>query len=56
MTPPSDDQTDNNRDIPDFDKTVTLLCCEKHGITYLETEFCPQCDEEKNHASETGRD
>jgi hypothetical protein len=56
MTPPSDDQTDNNRDNPDFDKTVTLLRCEKHGITYLETEACPQCEKEKKQSSEAAKD
>jgi hypothetical protein len=50
MTPPNDEQADTNQDAPDFDKTVNLLHCSKHGITYLETEGCPECAKEKGES------
>ena len=48
MTPPDDDQTDNERDNPDYAKTVILKRCAKHGIAYMEDEGCPECEKEKN--------
>jgi hypothetical protein len=47
MTPPNDNQTGST---PDFDKTVPLKQCEKHGTTFLETEGCPECAKEKQSA------
>ncbi len=52
MTPPNDEQADTRQDDPDFDKTVNLLHCSKHDITYLETEGCPECAKEKGASPE----
>lgn len=50
MTPPNDNQTGKPSEAPDFDQTVPLKRCSKHGITYMETETdggCPECEKEK---------
>lgn len=52
MTPPNDEQAATNQDTPDFDKTVNLLRCGKHNVTYLETEGCPECAKEKGESPE----
>jgi len=54
MTPPNDDQADNESENPDYAKTVILKRCAKHGAAYMEEEGCPECEKEKKQSAEKG--
>ncbi|MBK9160112.1 MAG: hypothetical protein IPM27_00830 [Nitrosomonadales bacterium] len=48
MTPPENEQPDNKPADDDHEKTVQLKRCPKHGLPYLPSEGCPECNKEKN--------
>jgi len=48
MTTPNDNQSKNDTD---YDETVPLKHCDKHDLTYMETEGCPECAKEKNQSA-----
>jgi len=52
MTPSDNEQTDRKSGDAEYEKTVSLLRCAKHGLAYMANESCPECDKEKNAASE----
>ena len=47
MTPP-DDKQDKNPSNPEFQSTLILMRCNKHGVSYYVGENCPECEKEKN--------
>ena len=51
MTPSDDNQPDNSQNNQEFDQTVKLMRCEKHGISFLVNEGCPECAREKDPSS-----
>jgi hypothetical protein len=51
MTPPDNEQTtDNQSTDSEHEKTVILMRCEKHDLTYMANEGCPECEKEKSSA------
>jgi|GEM_PF-4652887 hypothetical protein len=50
MTPPDNDQTDNQTCNSEHEKTVILIRCEKHDLVYMANEGCPECEKEKSGA------
>ncbi len=47
MTMADNDQTNDNTG-GGHEKTVILQRCEKHGIPYMPSEGCPECEKEKS--------
>lgn len=47
MAPPDNEQTENKSSDSENEKTVILMRCDKHGITYMANEACPECEKEK---------
>ena len=54
MTPTDNEQTGNKSGDSEFERTVTLLRCEKHSLTYMENEGCPECEKENGAPSGEG--
>jgi hypothetical protein len=52
MTPPDNEQTDNEIRDSEHEKTVILMRCEKHDLVYMENEGCPECEKEKSGAAD----
>jgi len=50
MTPSNDNQPDSNPDKQELDRTVKLMRCNKHGISFYLGDTCPECDKENNPA------
>jgi len=48
MTPPDNEQTEKKSGDAEFERTVTLLRCEKHTLVYMANEGCPECEKEKD--------
>ena len=48
MTPPDNEQTKNDSNDSEFEKTVTLMRCAKHDLAYMANEGCPECKKEKD--------
>ena len=46
MTPSNDNQPGNNPDNQEFLRTVKLMRCQKHGVSYYAGENCPECAKE----------
>jgi len=55
MTPPDNEQSNSQSRGNELERTLTLMRCEKHGLTYLENESCPECDKEKDGAGSEGK-
>ena len=53
MTPP-DDKQGNNPDNSEFQSTLILMRCNKHGVSYHMGENCPECEKEKKPTDKDG--
>ena len=52
MTPTDNEQTDKNSRDAGHERTVILQRCAKHGLAFMPSEGCPDCEKEKSEAGE----
>lgn len=53
-TPDNNDPTSNNSRESEYEDTVILLRCAKHGIAYMANEKCSECEKEKGSSDGEG--
>ncbi|HYR05433.1 MAG TPA: hypothetical protein VEP71_01985 [Gallionella sp.] len=47
MTPSNDNQPDKTSDKKEeFARTIKLMRCQKHGVSFFVGDVCPECDKE----------